>query len=154
MANGVARRIFEITELREHTWNPLAANPGQALYLLLARDYAPLGERLNSLAGRLSAVPAALAAARESLGRMPKVHLETAIAQFGGTIGLVTEEVNAALRRATDGTGATTNSMSGRSGSMCSTVHEGRRCEIWCDAPQVAQCGRPASAGQPACFCK
>jgi uncharacterized protein (DUF885 family) len=106
LANGVARRIFEITELREHTWNPLAANPGQALYLLLARDYAPLGERLNSLAGRLAAVPASLAAARESLGRMPKVHLETAIAQFGGTIGLVTEEVNAALRRATDGTGA------------------------------------------------
>ena len=31
---------------------------------------------------------------------MPKVHLETAIAQFGGTIGLVTEEVNAALRQA------------------------------------------------------
>ncbi len=106
LANGVARRIFEITELREHAWNPLAANPGQALYLLLARDYAPLGERLSSLAGRLAAVPASLAAARESLGPMPKVHLETAIAQFGGTIGLVTEEVNAALRRATDGTGA------------------------------------------------
>jgi len=106
LANGVARRIFEITELREHTWNPLLANPGQALYLLLARDYAPLGERLNSLAGRLAAVPGSLAAAREALRQMPKVHLETAIAQFGGTIGLVTEEVNAALRRATDGTGA------------------------------------------------
>ncbi len=43
----------------------------------------------NSLAGRLAAVPGALAAARESLRQMPKVHLETAIAQFGGTIGLV-----------------------------------------------------------------
>ncbi|TVZ03652.1 DUF885 domain-containing protein [Trebonia kvetii] len=106
LANGVQRRIFEITELREHTWNPLLANPGQALYLLLARDYAPLGERLNSLAGRLAAIPGALAAARESLRQMPKVHLETAIAQFGGTIGLATEEANAALRRATDGTGA------------------------------------------------
>ena len=106
LANGMARRIFEITELREHTWNPLLANPGQAIYLLLARDYAPLGERLDSLAGRLAAIPGSLAAAREALGAMPKVHLETAIAQFGGTIGLVTEEVNAALRRATDGTGA------------------------------------------------
>ena len=106
LANGVARRIFEITELREHTWNPLLANPGQAVYQLLARDYAPLGERLNSLAGRLAAIPGSLAAARGALGQMPKVHLETAIAQFGGTIGLVTEEVNAALRRATDGTGA------------------------------------------------
>src|ERR1700678_2279194 len=91
MAGDVARRLFEIEELREHTWNPLLANPGSALYMLLARDYAPLPERLHSLAGRLARVPDALAAARGSLGRMPRVHLETAITQFDGTIALVTE---------------------------------------------------------------
>jgi uncharacterized protein (DUF885 family) len=91
MAGDVARRLFEIEELREHTWNPLLANPGSAIYMLLARDYAPLPERLHSLAGRLARVPDALAAARASLGRMPKVHLETAITQFDGTIALVTE---------------------------------------------------------------
>jgi len=90
MAGDVARRLFEIEELREHTWNPLLANPGSAIYMLLARDYAPLPERLHSLAGRLARVPDALAAARASLGRMPKVHLETAITQFDGTIALVT----------------------------------------------------------------
>jgi uncharacterized protein (DUF885 family) len=100
LGNDVARRLFEIEDLREHTWNPLLANPGQAIYTLLARDYAPLPDRLRSLAGRLAAVPDSLAAARAALGRMPVVHLETAIGQFGGTIGLVTEEVNAALRRA------------------------------------------------------
>jgi uncharacterized protein (DUF885 family) len=103
LGNDVARRLFEIEELREHTWNPLLANPGQAIYTLLARDYAPLPDRLRSLAGRLAAVPDSLAAARAELGQMPKVHLETAIAQFGGTIGLVTEEVNAALRQAASG---------------------------------------------------
>ena len=103
LGNDVARRLFEITELREHAWNPLLANPGQAIYTLLARDYAPLPDRLRSLAGRLAAVPGSLAAARAALGQMPKVHLETAIAQFGGTIGLVTEEVNAALRQAANG---------------------------------------------------
>jgi uncharacterized protein (DUF885 family) len=91
MAGDVARRLFEIEELREHTWNPLLANPGQALYTLLARDYAPLPERLHSLAERLARVPDSLAGARGSLGLMPKVHLETAIAQFGGTIAMVTE---------------------------------------------------------------
>src|ERR1700678_858537 len=53
MAGDVARRLFEIEELREHTWNPLLANPGSAIYMLLAREYAPLPERLHSLAGRL-----------------------------------------------------------------------------------------------------
>jgi uncharacterized protein (DUF885 family) len=99
MAGDVARRLFEIEELREHTWNPLLANPGSAIYMLLARDYAPLPERLHALAGRLAQVPDALAAARGSLGRMPKVHLETAITQFSGTIALVTEA-------AADGLGA------------------------------------------------
>jgi uncharacterized protein (DUF885 family) len=106
LGNDVARRLFEIEELREHTWNPLLANPGQAIYMLLARDYAPLAERLSALAGRLAAVPDALAAARGTLGRMPKVHLETAIGQFGGTIALVTEEINHALRQAANVGGA------------------------------------------------
>jgi uncharacterized protein (DUF885 family) len=106
LGNDVARRLFEIEELRERAWNPLLANPGQALYTLLARDYAPLPDRLRALAGRLAAVPAALAAARGELGRMPRVHLETAIGQFDGTIGLATEEVNAALRQASGRPGA------------------------------------------------
>jgi uncharacterized protein (DUF885 family) len=89
IAGDLARRLFEIEELREHTWNPLVANPGGALYMLLARDYAPLPDRLRSLAGRLARMPDALEAARGSLGRMPKVHLETAITQFDGTIALV-----------------------------------------------------------------
>jgi uncharacterized protein (DUF885 family) len=104
MADDVARRLLAIEELREHTWNPLLANPGQAIYSLLARDYAPLPERLQSLAGRLAAVPDALAAARASLSLSPKVHLETAITQFGGTIALLTEEVDRALRAAPSAT--------------------------------------------------
>ena len=100
MADDVARQIFEHDELREHAWNPLLANPGRAIYGLLARDFAPLPDRLASVAGRLARVPAALAAARQLLGPMPKVHLETAIAQFSGTIALVTDVIDAALRDA------------------------------------------------------
>src|SRR2546428_2425810 len=81
MADSVARRVFEIDELREHTWNPLQANPGKAIYQLLARDFAPLPDRLGSVAGRLAEIPGVLAEARRQLGRMPRVHLETAIGQ-------------------------------------------------------------------------
>jgi uncharacterized protein (DUF885 family) len=100
MADSVARRVFEIDELAEHTWNPLLANPGRAVYLLLARDFAPLPDRLASLAGRLAEVPGTLAEARRQLGPMPRVHLETAIGQFDGTIALVGKEIDAALAAA------------------------------------------------------
>ena len=100
MADSVARRVFELDELREHTWNPLLANPGKAIYQLLARDFAPLPDRLGSVAARLAEIPAVLAEARRQLGRMPRVHLETAIGQFDGTIALVSNQIDAALEAA------------------------------------------------------
>ena len=100
MADSVARRVFEVDELSEHTWNPLLTNPGRAVYQLLARDFAPLPDRLASVAGRLAEVPGTLAEARRQLGSMPRVHLETAIGQFDGTIALVRAQVDAALEAA------------------------------------------------------
>ncbi len=100
MADSVARRIFELDELREHTWNPLPANPGKAIYMLLARDFAPLPDRLASVAARLAEIPRTLAEARAQLGPTPRVHLETAIGQFDGTIALVSKEIDAALEDA------------------------------------------------------
>jgi uncharacterized protein (DUF885 family) len=97
MTDSVARRVFELDELAEHTWNPLLANPGRAIYHLLARDFAPLPDRLGSVAGRLAEVPRVLAEARQQLGRMPRVHVETAIGQFDGTIALVSKQIDAAL---------------------------------------------------------
>src|SRR6185437_3278896 len=93
---------------------------------LLARDYAPLPDRLRSLAGRLAAVPDSLAAARAALGQMPKVHLETAIAQFGGTIGLVTEEVNAALRQAANGGAVVTSAGAAATAAVIAEVESAR----------------------------
>jgi uncharacterized protein (DUF885 family) len=100
MTDSVARRVFEIDELREHTWNPLFANPGRAIYQLLARDFAPLAERLEAVAGRLGQIPAVLAEARRQLGRMPRVHLETAVGQFDGTIAMVSKDIDAAIETA------------------------------------------------------
>src|SRR6266571_74797 len=52
LANQLARLQFMIDELREHEWNPMVANPGRAIYNLLARDYAPLADRLRCAGGR------------------------------------------------------------------------------------------------------
>ena len=95
-------RLFELTQLREHTWNPLVANPGTSLYLLLARDFAPLTDRLGNVAKRLTHVPEQLAAARAVLAEaaMPRVHVETAIDQFTGTLGLIEREIPRQLKGA------------------------------------------------------
>jgi uncharacterized protein (DUF885 family) len=60
---------------------------------LISRDFAPLEQRLESVAGRLEAVTDYLAAARARLGEMSGVHLETACAQLDGTIGLIDAEI-------------------------------------------------------------
>ncbi len=91
---------FLLDKLATHTWNPLVANPGTAIYLLLARDFAPVEERLASVAGRLVAIPESLETARRSLTSMPRVHAETAIGQFGGTQALLRREIDAALDHA------------------------------------------------------
>jgi uncharacterized protein (DUF885 family) len=94
----VDRRLFALTELREHEWNPLTYNPGAALYGLISREFAPAAERLSALAGRLAAVPDLLASARANLVDCPTVHVETAITQFAGVASLIRDEIPALVR--------------------------------------------------------
>ena len=93
LANELTRLRFGMDMLREHQWNPMIANPGRAIYLLLARDFAPLPDRLRSVAHRLDGVPESLAASRAVLAAMPQVHIETALIQFAGTRRLITDEL-------------------------------------------------------------
>jgi uncharacterized protein (DUF885 family) len=92
--------LLGLTELDEASWNPMTHNPGQALYGLLSRDFAPLPERLASLAGRLRAVPDYLEAARSRSSDMTQIHVETAIGQFEGTLALIESEVPSAIAEA------------------------------------------------------
>jgi uncharacterized protein (DUF885 family) len=100
LKSRIERSVFSLDVLREYEWNPLHYNVGGALYDLMSRDFAPLPERLRSLAARLRAVPAVVAAAQANLRTPPKVHAETAIAQNSGTIGLLGQELDALLAQA------------------------------------------------------
>jgi uncharacterized protein (DUF885 family) len=93
LSAAVDRRLFDLTELREHEWNPLVHNPGFLLHGLIARPTAPAGERLAALAARLEAFPDALATADAVLTDCPTVHVETALAQWDGTERLIRDEV-------------------------------------------------------------
>jgi len=93
----VERGLFELTEIRGHEWNPLEYNPGALLYALMARPFAPVEQRLESLAARLAAIPDSLAVARTVLRDCPAIHVETAIGQFEGTAALIRDELPALL---------------------------------------------------------
>jgi uncharacterized protein (DUF885 family) len=94
--------IFSLEVLREREWNPLEYNVGDAIYALLARDFAPLEERLRDVEARLEALPGVLRAAEANLRDPPEIHTETAIAQNRGTISLVGAGLDRFLEQAPD----------------------------------------------------
>jgi uncharacterized protein (DUF885 family) len=100
LSSAVDARLFELTETAEHEWNPLVHNVGVLFHGLLVRDFAPAGERLESVLGRLRALPEALRTAETVLTDCPTVHVETALSQLGGTVALVTGEVSALAAKA------------------------------------------------------
>jgi len=97
---------FAETELRDETWDPLAwvYLLGGGIFPLLVREFAPLADRLASIAMRLDGVPALVAAARAQLGTHPSrpislFHTETALRQLPGIAELAedaTREAEAA----------------------------------------------------------
>ncbi|MBX7218370.1 MAG: DUF885 domain-containing protein [Blastocatellia bacterium] len=90
--------IFDIETIRDYEWNPLSYNIGGALFSLVARDFAPLKNRLQSVKERLKGIPTVVAQAKTNLKNPPKIYTETAISQNKGNIGLVKEELNEFLK--------------------------------------------------------
>lgn len=85
--------LWHIEELQEWAWNPTAytALAGSAVYSLMARDFAPLAERLGSAAARLEQLPRLLEQVRQVLDppRVPRVHAETAVKQNAGIVSML-----------------------------------------------------------------
>lgn len=97
-----AHRFAEL-DLREDAWSPLewVYVLGDGIFPLVAREFAPLADRLASVAGRLEGMPVVLDAARAALvghdGRpVARFHTEKALAQFGGIAELVDDALRAA----------------------------------------------------------
>jgi uncharacterized protein (DUF885 family) len=99
LRTAAARDVWLLTELREHERNPLVHLPGEALYPLLAREVGEPASRLRALAARMAAVPRRLEVAREVLHDMSRVHVETAVVQTRGMVGMLGGEVDDLLAR-------------------------------------------------------
>ena len=100
---------FAETELREETWNPLEwiYLLGNGLFSLLSRDFAPLGDRLTSVSGRLGGIPAVVEAAKANLVGRPgwpvaRFHTETALKNLPGVEELISDALRAAEEGSAD----------------------------------------------------
>ena len=91
--NEIESGIWASEQLQEWAWNPLVyvQLSGSAIYGLLARDFAPLEQRLSSAMSRLEHMPRFLEQARQELqpDRVPKIHAETAVKQNQGLIAII-----------------------------------------------------------------
>lgn len=85
--------LWAMDELQEWAWNPLyyISISGNAIYGLVARDFAPIDKRLANVTSRLEQMPRFLEQARASLvpERVPKIHVETAVQQNPGLSSII-----------------------------------------------------------------
>ena len=93
LRNQLQYDIWTSETLQSWAWDPQVYNnvAGGAIYGLMAREFAPLPERLKSATARMQKIPALLAQARENLdpARVPKVHAETVAKQNAGILSIV-----------------------------------------------------------------
>jgi uncharacterized protein (DUF885 family) len=109
MLGEIEAMRFAEEVLREDAWNPLewVYLVGEGLFLLIAREFAPLADRLASIAGRLEGLPELLAGAKATLvgvdGRpVGRFQTETALKQSSGMSGLVDDALGEAESHAED----------------------------------------------------
>ena len=95
--------LWRLEELQEWAWNPLVYTElsGGAVYGLMARNFAPVKERLVHVADRLEQLPRMFRQVRAALEpkRVPKIHAETAVKQNRGVLSVLDNLVEPELGR-------------------------------------------------------
>jgi len=99
MRSNLASTIFQLDTLKEYEWNPRVYNIGGAIYALIAREFAPLKDRLLKVRERLKAIPSVIEHAKANLKTPPKIYTETAILQNKGNISMIRDELKRLLDR-------------------------------------------------------
>jgi len=93
LRNQLEGDLFRATTLADWQWDPqfYSGLAGSAIYGLMARDFAPLPDRLRAATERMEQIPQIFAAERANLdpARVPKIHAETVARQNRGILSLV-----------------------------------------------------------------
>ncbi|MEO6518218.1 MAG: DUF885 domain-containing protein, partial [Pseudoxanthomonas sp.] len=93
LRNQLQYDLWGSETLQNWAWDPQVYSglAGGAIYNLMAREFAPLPERIRSATARMEKIPLLLAQARENLdpARVPKIHAETVAKQNSGVLSIV-----------------------------------------------------------------
>lgn len=102
LEENIDEGLFGLKDLKEPEWNPMVYTGaiGNSIASLIYQEFAPLEKRLKNATERAKAVPAFLKQAKMSLKNSTKLHVETAINQNQGNIGLFKDELPAAGKNA------------------------------------------------------
>ena len=93
LRNQLQSDIWGSESLQGWAWDPQVYSglAGSAIYSLMAREFAPMPDRLKSATLRMEKLPALYAQMRANLdpARVPKIHAETVAKQNGGVLALI-----------------------------------------------------------------
>ena len=97
LRNQLRSEIWNAQTLQGWAWDPQSYSglAGSAIYGLMAREFAPMPQRLKSATARMEKIPAIFTQMRENLdpARVPKIHAETVARQNPGVLTLIDELV-------------------------------------------------------------
>jgi uncharacterized protein (DUF885 family) len=101
LSHHLRGEIWRLDELQEWAWNPISYTQltGGAIYSLMAREYAPVEQRLRCVTARLEQYPRLFVQIRETLDpkRVPVIYVETAIKQNRGVLSIIENTVRTHL---------------------------------------------------------
>lgn len=101
LAHHLRSELWSLDKLQEWAWNPLIYTQlaGGSIYGLMARDFAPVTQRLQHATVRLEQLPRLYEQVRATLvpARVPGVHAETAIKQNRGVLSTIEEMIRPQL---------------------------------------------------------
>lgn len=101
LENQLRFDMWDLETFQSWAWDPQGYNDlaGSAIYLLMAREFGPLPERLKNATSRMEKLPALLVQTREALdiNRVPRIHAETVAKQNSG-IAMLADGVVAAAK--------------------------------------------------------
>ena len=95
LRNQLRSDIWNLETFQGWAWDPQVYNglAGGAIYNVMAREFAPMPQRLQSATARMEKIPGIFAQMRSNLdpARVPKIHAETVAKQNAGILSLVDE---------------------------------------------------------------